>query len=357
MKNKIYRKGARGAKVRREYVMIVCALALVMLCGKVSGQHPKASPITFTTKAPTRVAINKSYTYRFAATDSLGRTLRFSVKSLPAWLKYASSKNQLQGKATQAGQYPVRIEASVGGTTVLQSFMITVFDKQTVSILPLGNSITNGTDTLNSYRRPLWKMLHSAGYNFDMIGSWDKHHSGGAVPIPDFDMDHEGHSGWTAADLIKTPQWDSTRGNIGAWLQLYSPDIVLIELGTNDVFQCVSPDDILRNYSTVITTLRNKNDHVRIYIGSIIPLGARWGEEKYCGNYTLTQLLESVNERLKSFAREVSTDPSPVRIVDLFPAIDPKLHLYDDIHPNTMGEKIMAQQWFEAIRRHLDKLK
>ena len=29
---------------------------------------------------------------------------------------------------------------------------------------------------------------------------------------------------------------------------------------------------------------------------------------------------------------------------------------FDDIHPNTKGEKIMAERWFEAIKDYLKKL-
>jgi lysophospholipase L1-like esterase len=30
--------------------------------------------------------------------------------------------------------------------------------------------------------------------------------------------------------------------------------------------------------------------------------------------------------------------------------------MYDDIHPNTIGEKKMAGKWFAAIKKHLRKL-
>jgi len=30
--------------------------------------------------------------------------------------------------------------------------------------------------------------------------------------------------------------------------------------------------------------------------------------------------------------------------------------MYDDIHPNTIGEKKMAEKWFAAIKKYLRKL-
>ncbi len=123
--------------------------------------------------------------------------------------------------------------------------MLTVYNKQTTNILCLGNSITNGVDTFNSYRRDLWQMLHADNYNFDFIGSWSKHHMGTDVPIPDFDMDNEGHSGWTFEHILQPPSWDTARGNLHQWINTYSPGIVLMELGTNDVFQCRKIEDML----------------------------------------------------------------------------------------------------------------
>ncbi len=164
--------------------------------------------------------------------------------------------------------------------------MLTVFDKNTTNILCLGNSITNGVDTFNSYRRDLWQMLHAGNYNFDFIGSWSKHAGNTDVPIPDFDMDNEGHSGWTFEHILKPPSWDSARGNLHEWIKTYTPDIVLIELGTNDIFQCRKPADMFANLNVILYLLREKNKHVKIFLAQIPPLGAQWSDKKLCKNDT-----------------------------------------------------------------------
>lgn len=181
---------------------------------------------------------------------------------------------------------------------------------------------------------------------------------GGEVPNPDFDMDHEGHSGWTYENLFVPPDWDVKRGNIQSWLQLYSPDVVLVELGTNDVFQCRQPEDIIKNLKSMIDLLRAKNPSVKIFIGSAIPLGPKWSDQNLCkSTYTYRELLDAVNKKISDFVHANSVPHSPLIVVDQFSAINPELHLYDDIHPNSQGEEIMAEKWFAAIRDQLRMLK
>ncbi|HLY70677.1 MAG TPA: putative Ig domain-containing protein, partial [Puia sp.] len=214
-----------------------------------SRQHSK---MVFISKEENSVAINTWYHYRFEAFDSDQNHLTYAVNNLPSWLRFDAAKMAISGKPKKAGQFPIRIMATNGKDTISQQFMLTVMDKQTTNILCLGNSITNGTGPFNSYRRDLWYLLHAGHFNFDFIGSWSKHHMGGEMPNPDFDLDHEGHSGWTAADIFHAPAWDSSRGNIHLWLKEYTPDIVLVELGTNDVFQCRKIPDVMKNFFDLI---------------------------------------------------------------------------------------------------------
>lgn len=313
--------------------------------------------IFFISKENTRVFLNKLYNYQFSAGDSSGNTITYSVEKLPSWLSYHAATKTISGKAQKVGQYPVRIIAYTRSDTARQFFMITVCNKQTTDILCLGNSITNGVDSFNSYRRDLWRLLHAANYNFDFIGSRNKHSMGSEVPVPDFDTDHEGHSGWTANDIFYAASWDTAAGNINTWLNLYTPGMVLLELGTNDVFQCRKPAEILKDIYDVLGLLRKKNDHVRFFIAQIPPLGGQWSDKKLCGNDTSYALaILDLNKAIVSFAAAHSTRQSPVMVVDQYTGVDPATDMFDDIHPNKRGEKIMAERWFSAIAPYLKKL-
>ncbi len=98
-----------------------------------------------------------------------------------------------------------------------------------VTIMPLGNSITDEYNVDGSYRKDLYDLLEAAGYTPDIVDPT-------AIPRFDFvgsqddgelaDPDHEGHSGWDA---------DEIRDNIYGWLDANPAEIVLLHIGTNDM--------------------------------------------------------------------------------------------------------------------------
>ena len=319
------------------------------------GGHPK--PV-FLSKEISRVALGDRYLYQCYATDSTNNSLRYQAIDLPGWLTFNTTDRTLSGKAQLPGQYLIKLLAINKRDTGQQIFMLTVYDKETINIVCLGNSITNGTDKYNSYRRDLWKLLHHGNYNFDLVGSWNKHHMGGNVLDPDFDMDHEGHPGWTIAYMFQTPSWDSARGNIYEWLNEYIPDIVLIELGTNDVFQCRKTSDMISDLAKLVSLFRNKNSHIKIAVAQIPPLGDQWAKKKLCGDsITYDSAIHTLNAAIAVFAKEHGSVASPVIVVDQYTGIQPSAQMYDDIHPNEEGKKIMAERWFKAIKRYLSKVK
>ena len=336
-----------------KYLLITALVFLQITNAFVS----KAQKLFFTSTIVNRVAVNEKYTYNVAVKDASQKKIQFFCNNLPSWLSFDTKNNILSGIAKNTGQYDIQITALNGDTTLHQNFMLTVFNKQTVNILPLGNSLTNGTNVFNSYRRYLWQMLHKANYNFDFIGSWDKYDMGGPVSNPDFDMDHDGHSGWKASDVLNQPDWDKQRGNIRDWLLTYTPDIALLEFGTNEVFQCIKNTDAINNIDTVIQLLREKNKSVKILLAQIPPLGAAWADKKLCSNdIEYSKAVIEFNKAILQYGKAKNSTASPIIIVDQFTDVNPAVDMYDDIHPNAIGEKKMAEKWFDAIKKYLRKL-
>ena len=342
------------AMIRCTKYLLITALVILQITNAFVS---KAQKLFFTSTIVNRVAVNEKYTYSVAVKDASPKKIQFSCNNLPSWLSFDTKNNILSGIAKNTGQYDIQITALNGDTTLHQNFMLTVFNKQTVNILPLGNSLTNGTNVYNSYRRYLWQMLHKANYNFDFIGSWDKYDMGGPVSNPDFDMDHDGHSGWKASDVLNQPDWDKQRGNIRDWLLTYTPDIALLEFGTNEVFQCIKNTDAINNIDTVIQLLREKNKSVKILLAQIPPLGAAWADKKLCSNdIEYSKAVIEFNKAILQYGKAKNSTGSPIIIVDQFTDVNPAVDMYDDIHPNAIGEKKMAEKWFAAIKKYLRKL-
>ncbi|MCP5094640.1 MAG: DUF5060 domain-containing protein, partial [Chloroflexi bacterium] len=133
------------------------------------------------------------------------------------------------------------------------------------NILPLGDSITQGDTTYNSYRRPLWHMLNEAGYAVDFVGSLTAN-AGGSAPNPDFDLDHEGHAGWRA---------DQVLNSLPGWLGGYTPDIVLLHVGHNDLNRVDRNGSVinvtLADIDGIIDALRDDNPNVTVLLAQLIP--------------------------------------------------------------------------------------
>src|SRR5659263_317855 len=95
-----------------------------------------------------------------------------------------------------------------------------------VKIAPMGDSITHGGKEADSpypsYRYYLWTMLRNGGYDVDFVGSTTDPNFQRFV----FDQDHDGYSGYTTELLAK---------DMDRILVSYTPDIVLLYIGTNDV--------------------------------------------------------------------------------------------------------------------------
>ena len=211
----------------------------------------------------------------------------------------------------------------------------------TIRILPLGDSITQTRQDYESYRYPLWKKLIDSGTNFDFIGSETQTY-GGTRSWSDynghsFDQDHEGHSGWRAEQI---------NSSLNGWLSGYTPDIVLIHLGTNDILDEQSTSSTVTDLMNVIAKLRADNANVSILLAKIIP--SSWNT-RGGSNIPANPGVIALNNELDGLANALSTSASLVAIVDMYDGFSITNNTYDGTHPNSSGEGVLAQRWFDAM--------
>ncbi|MEZ5084657.1 MAG: SGNH/GDSL hydrolase family protein [Bacteroidales bacterium] len=222
----------------------------------------------------------------------------------------------------------------------LSLFCIVIFEgsAQVINILPLGNSITQSNNMNVSYRYPLWTKLIDDNYTFDFVGNQNSN-NGGNPTWPNyngytFDQDHEGHWGWRCDEIL---------AQLPVWLGSYTPDIVLLHLGTNDLYQGDgSPLNIsttINELKSIITALRNDNPNIIILLAKLIP----------STNELLVDKIPLLNADIPQIAIDMDDPDSPIVIVDQFDGFDGSTDTFDGVHPNTAGEEKMAQKWREAI--------
>jgi lysophospholipase L1-like esterase len=209
-----------------------------------------------------------------------------------------------------------------------------------LKVMPLGDSITSGTDAWASYRCLLYRDLVARGYNVDFIGSIHGQLRDDQPPPEEcrdnFDWDHEGHSGYRVDDILPL---------LPGWLSANRPDIVLLHLGTVDFISGESGDSTLSGISQVIDQLRAANPRVKILLAQIVP--ARWAGTAY------DAAIAEYNARLPALAASKAQPYSPILIVDQFTGFDPASgsDTHDGVHPNASGEQKIAARWRPAFEQ------
>ncbi|HOT95279.1 MAG TPA: GDSL-type esterase/lipase family protein [Methanoregulaceae archaeon] len=197
----------------------------------------------------------------------------------------------------------------------------------------MGDSITRGgmesDSAYPSYRYHLWTMLHNGGYDIDFVGSTSEPNFQRFV----FDQDHDGHSGFTTEKLAD---------EVDHLMMNYTPDIVLLYIGTNDVLQQIPMSTRMRSIDRIVGSIRQKNPNVKILIAQISPTGDTFRNE-YAE-------LPKFNQELLAYAQRATSVASPIVIVDMYSAWSTDLFNQEDgIHTSTEGELQLAQRWANAL--------
>lgn len=200
-----------------------------------------------------------------------------------------------------------------------------------IRVMPFGDSITAGVSGSYSYRYFLWKLLQAAGYtdNIDFVGTMHGVYDGEEPKNPDFDQDHEGHPAWNTSNMLSS---------LSGWLGSYTPDIVLMHMGTNDIGEGFSTADSKKDISAMIDTLRNHNPSVVIILARIIP--SQVGTASY----------PAFNDMISGLSSEKNTPQSPVILLDMNSGFSVANGDYSDlVHLSSFGEQHMASRWYEAL--------
>nr|BFE63273.1 hypothetical protein GCM10020063_077990 [Dactylosporangium thailandense] len=205
-----------------------------------------------------------------------------------------------------------------------------------VRIMPLGDSITAGP---GCWRAKLWHRLQTSGYtNIDFVGGVSD--GGGCNPGYAYDFDHEGHGGYSATGIADNNQ-------LPPWLAAAAPDIVLMHLGTNDMWGGYIPlATKLAAFTKLVGQMRANNPAIKIIVAQIIPMSAA-----ACA--TCPADVIALNNALPSWAAGLTTAQSPIVLADLWTGFDAVADTGDGVHPNDTGFQKMSDAWYPVLARVL----
>jgi lysophospholipase L1-like esterase len=205
-----------------------------------------------------------------------------------------------------------------------------------VRIMPLGDSITSSPGCWRAY---LWNRLRTAGFtNIDFVGSGSD--GGGCNPGFSYDFDNEGHSGFSITGI-------AAGNNLPPWLSAARPDIMVVHLGTNDMWGGHIPlQNKITAYTTLVGQMRANNPNMKIIIAQIIPMDAS-------GCTTCMGDVTAFNNALVSWAAGLNTAQSPITLVDQWNGFDVVADTFDRVHPVTSGFIKMGDRFFPAVAQAL----
>ena len=210
-------------------------------------------------------------------------------------------------------------------------------NKEVISILPIGDSITDGAGTHSGYRFFLHNLLYKSGINFRFAGPKKAHDP----RMPERYYYHAGYGGNTIG-----PD-NSRNGNVFSRLPEILKeriDIALLMLGRNNYFQCIDLDRIDEVYYNFIKEMLSHQPEMHIFVGSM--------NYSKAGNSPNDPALSGLNRLLPGVCDKLKNEGHNVYFVDIatitnLGPVDFKP--YDNTHPNDIGQEKIAKAWFNAI--------
>ncbi len=204
---------------------------------------------------------------------------------------------------------------------LLPAVFLAIASAEPVRILPLGDSITEGSNRI-SYRPALAKLLKDAELDVAFVGPKE-------APAG---LRHGGYGGKNAEQIARL--YEGFHATTPA-------DIVLIHAGHNHFAEEKPVPGIVRATGEMIATARKANPKVTILLAQVIPSGKL---PKY-------SYLPELNRELAKLAAKLHRPEQKVILVDQATGFDWKTDaVADRVHPNEGGAEKMAGRWFQALK-------
>jgi acyl-CoA thioesterase I len=202
----------------------------------------------------------------------------------------------------------VKVCGALLGLVVPMLFISTLADASPKAILVFGDSLSDGFMLKRSQAYPalLAKKLRAAGLNFSVTNA-------------------SASGGTTDGGLERLPPHLKHR-----------IDILILELGINDVFHGLSIDQIQNNLQQIIDKVKARNPHARLVIAGMQLPG-----------YAADDYVAAFGKMFGDLAAKNQAALVPYLLEGV--GGNESLNLADGIHPNAAGQKILAENVWRVL--------
>ncbi len=227
---------------------------------------------------------------------------------------------------------------SLMGKLLLGLVLVFAGQAQAVTILPLGDSITEGYGWQCSYRRPLVQTLfedYGCPVQFAGTRLTPKNNPPHCKPT---NTAHEGDSGKTVEHQI-----DPMVAAMNAQLV----DYLLVHLGSNDMFYGSDTDTIIEDLELLIERAQSLNPDVSILLAGVIPWDPTWDVGLDIGHLDELQLSNELAAAIEQLVADRAEEN--IYFVDANSDFDNATMTYDGVHPNDSGEEFLAGRFLSVL--------
>ncbi|MBS1664902.1 MAG: hypothetical protein JST68_27895 [Bacteroidetes bacterium] len=192
-----------------------------------------------------------------------------------------------------------------------------------MTVLGLGDSITEGGPGFFSYLFPLDSLMKASGFAGRLVGPRLSVQGGDSLY-------HSGFSGKTAEFLA---------AHIDSIYRAFPADVVLLHAGHNHFVEEAPVQGIVRAQLTIIQTIKKINPRALVFVAGVITSGK-------LPKYSYIPELNGAIRRMVDSLRD-----STVVFVDQSKGWDWSKYTIDDkVHPNREGARVIAGRWLEAMK-------
>lgn len=252
--------------------------------------------------------------------------------------------------------------AAVGAAAMMLtpgSLPVRAEEKKPLSVMCLGDSITDGFWLTGGYRNTLCTLITEHGFasEVDFVGpQW------GITTADSYDPNHAGYSGYSIADIAQEDSISGARTGItgfAEWLMNeYPADVVFLQIGTNDILSLYDLEHFGERLETLVDIiLAAIPENGQLYLATLPVMDAT--NNLYISDYFFTvesmdEAVSSCNEQIRALAKKKQDAGKPVTLAEINGVLT-KADLYDGVHPSAEGYEKMGQFWYQRLTEYREK--
>ncbi len=197
-----------------------------------------------------------------------------------------------------------------------------------VKIMPVGDSLTEGTGAPGGYRLPLWEKFAQERINAVFTGT-----QYGGPP----ELGNKKHEGYPGAGITAVAQV------VNGALSKYHPDIVLLMMGTKEMSRAEVAVDAPRQLHALLDQIITFLPSARLLVTTIPPHS----------DDLRNMRIQDYNRALALIVHNFALQGANIELVDANSALTQDDLAPDGVHINAGGYRKISEVWYQALQPHL----